>query len=96
MVSDTTSGRSQFSCKHCLAAKATGAANVGPSFFTVPDTNARKFISGGTTLMKATRNNGAGAFSAESPAVTMYQMGVRISQLHDGASSGSFFGVIGS
>jgi len=48
----------------------------------------RVAYNGGTTLRKATRNNGAGVFSEENPAVTRYSMGFRISSIDDGASGG--------
>lgn len=69
---------------YCLALRGTGATNLGVGAVQLPDTNLRNFIPGGTTLKKVTRNNGSGAFSAESPATTMYRLAIRISQLHDG------------
>jgi hypothetical protein len=76
---------------YCLAAKGTGASNVSMSYFQLPDTNLRKFISGGTTLKKATRNNGSGAFAPESPATTIYQMGLRV--LLSAGGGGGYFSV---
>lgn len=82
---------------YCLAVKATGSTSVSLANYTLQDTNLRKFITGGTTLKKATRNGGSGAFTAESPAVTMYQLGIRISEFNDtSAGAGGSVGVIGS
>ena len=68
---------------YLLAVKGTGSSSITLNSYVLQDTNLRKFFTGGTTLKKATRNNGSGAFTAESPAITMYQMGVRISEFHD-------------
>lgn len=73
---------------YCAALKATAAGNVRLQSFGLGDTSHRVFFPGGTTVAKATRNGGSGAFTPESPAVTMYQMGVRISQIPDGAAGG--------
>lgn len=59
----------------------TGAGNIGLNMNVLGNTDYRKFLPGSTTLAKATRNNSTGAFTAETPAITMYSMGVRISQL---------------
>jgi hypothetical protein len=80
---------------YCLALRGTGSSNMILALDTIPDTNLRKFITGGTTVKKATRNNGSGAFTAESPAVTMYMMAMRISQFYDtagGAAGAGFSG----
>lgn len=73
---------------YMISVLATGAGNVNLSAATLGNTAHRATIPGGTTLKKATRNGSAGVFTAENPAVTMYEIGVRISQFHDGASSG--------
>jgi hypothetical protein len=72
---------------YALALKGAGTSNVTLSAMTLDATGFRAFLPGGTTLRKGTRNNSSGAFSEESPAVTVYQMAVRISQFH--ASGGS-------
>lgn len=72
---------------YALAIRATGSNTVQVGTYTLPETDARKFIQGGTTLKKATRNNGSGAFTPESPAVTMYYIAVRIAGYSDSASS---------
>jgi hypothetical protein len=64
---------------YCLAVRATGTNNVTVTSAVLADEDFRVFFPGGTTLAKATRNNGSGAFSLESPAITMIQLGVRIS-----------------
>ena len=66
---------------YCLAIRATGAGNVSPRIITISDTNYRKLFPGSTTLNKATRDGGSGNFSLESPALTIYEMAVRISSL---------------
>lgn len=68
---------------------ATGTSNSRLHNIVLGNTAHRAALNGGTTLAKATRNNSSGAFTAESPAVTMYGIGVRISQFDDGTGSGS-------
>lgn len=80
---------------YILTVRATGSSNTRLAAFTLGNTAHRAFVSGGTTLAKGTRQNDTGAFTAESPAVTIYAMGVSISQLHDTASAGSGSYVIG-
>jgi hypothetical protein len=74
---------------YCVAVKATGAGNISPITGVFSNESYRVFVPGGTTLAKATRNNGAGAFTAESPAVTMYGIGVRMSAFNPNAQSHS-------
>ena len=76
-----------------LALKVDSTTNFILNNATLGDTAYRTYFPGGTTMKKITRNNGSGAFTAESPAVTIYQMGVRISQIHDGAGGGSGGGI---
>ena len=78
---------------YCLAVRATGASNLTIQADTLPSAAARAAWTGTTNMRKGTRQNGTGAFAEESPAVTLYQMAVRISQIPDTASSGG--GVIG-
>lgn len=68
-----------------VAIRATGSSNVRLMNHVLGNEAHRAVIPGTTTLAKITRDGGSGAFTAESPALTMYQMGVRISQLHDGS-----------
>jgi hypothetical protein len=67
---------------YCVAIRATGTSNLGATVAIVADTSHRVLYPGGTTLKKGTRNNGSGAFTPESPALVIYVMGVRISQVH--------------
>lgn len=75
---------------YCVAMRATGSASSRLHAFTLGDAAYRALLPGGTTLKKATRDGGSGAFAAESPAITMYQVGVRISQLDDGTGPGEY------
>jgi hypothetical protein len=68
--------------------RATGSSNTRLATITLGNTAHRATIPGGTTLAKITRDNDTGAFTAESPAVTIYQMGVRISHLYDTGGGG--------
>jgi hypothetical protein len=79
---------------YILAMRATGAGNCRLRTSVLGNTAYRVFLPGGTTLAKGTRDNGSGAFTAESPAVTMYIMGVRISSLDDGTGSGGGGGLL--
>jgi hypothetical protein len=74
---------------YCLAFRATGAGQIGPAICTFANEAYRTFLPGGTTLAKATRNNGSGAFTPQSPAVTMYHMAVRISAVEASAGGGA-------
>jgi hypothetical protein len=85
---------------YVFAIKGTSTGNVNLGSNPIANESLRALFPGGTTIAKATRNNGAGAFTAESPAVTMYQMGVRISHVHEtsgggGASKGKLTGLLG-
>ena len=73
---------------YCMVLKATGG-NIVLDAMALPDTNLRKFLSGGTTLKKVTRNNGSGAFTAESPAVTIYNMKLLLNDFEDAPGGGS-------
>jgi hypothetical protein len=79
---------------YVLAVKADGAGNVRLNSYVFGDTAHRAFLPY-ASVAKVTRNGGTGAFTAESPAITMYQMGVRISALHDTSSGSGVVGVIG-
>ena len=68
-----------------LTVLATGTANLTLSVATLGNTAHRAAYNGGTSLKKITRNNSSGAFTAESPAITLYAMGVRISAINDTA-----------
>lgn len=66
---------------YVLAIKATGAANVNLTAITVGNAGHKTFY-GDVNYNKVTRNGGSGAFTAESdPKVTIYPMGVMMSQL---------------
>ncbi len=74
---------------YLVTVQATGTANLSLFKTALPNTNYRHIHkTNGLTMKKATSNNG-GAFTAESPAVTMYEMGVRICSLDDGTGAGS-------
>lgn len=78
---------------YCLALKATGASNITMNNMVLPEANLSKFLNvGGVALAKVTRNNGSGAFTPESPAVTMYHMGLRVYPTNANGS----VGIIGS
>lgn len=72
---------------YVLAFKATGAGQVRLQNYVFGNTAYRAFLPY-ASIAKVTRNNGSGAFTAESPAITMYQMGVRISALQDASGGG--------
>lgn len=78
---------------YCVAIKATGAGNVRFARLDLGHADARKFFPGGTTMRGVTANNGADFGSSST--TTLYPVGVRISQLQDGASSGGGAMVIG-
>lgn len=68
---------------------ATGTSNARLATNTFFDEKFRKMWNGGTTVKKATRDGSTGAFTAETPAVTMPRVGVRIYSLDDGTGTGS-------
>jgi hypothetical protein len=73
---------------YMVSVLATGTSNTRLAASTLANTAHLASVNGGTTIKKATRNGSSGAFTAESPAITVYELGVRISQLHDTGSSG--------
>jgi hypothetical protein len=78
---------------YCLAVKATGASNITLNNMVLPEANLSKFLNlGGGAVAKATRNNGSGAFTPESPAVTMYLMGLRVYPSAGGGGGGYVIG----
>jgi len=72
---------------YVLAIKATAAGAVRLQSYVFGNTAHRAFLPY-TSQAKVTRDGGSGAFTAESPAITMYQMGVRISALQDTSGGG--------
>jgi hypothetical protein len=78
------------STNYCLAYKANGSGNVTLATYKLLNSNAslRNFAPGGSTLIKATRNNSSGSFTAESPGVTVYGLGIRISEFNPDATGG--------
>jgi hypothetical protein len=78
-----------------LTVLATGSSNSRLRSYPINNEAHRVFINVvGTTCKKITRNGSSGAFSAESPAVTIPMLSVRISALHStgGAASGIIAG----
>ena len=73
---------------YIVSVLATGTSNTRLYSCTLGNTAHRAAITGGTTLKKATRNGSTGAFTAESPAITIYPMGVRIFKFDDGTGAG--------
>lgn len=75
---------------YIVAFRATGAGNVQLVTGTLGNTAYRKLLPGAETLAKATRNNASPGdnFTAESPAITLYRMGVRISAIEEGSGGG--------
>lgn len=71
-----------------LTMLATGTANAEIRSFTMGSTAWNKFSPAGTTFVKISRNDSTGAFTAESPALTMYAIAVRVSQIDDGDGTG--------
>lgn len=72
---------------YCVALRATGTSVITMRSLTLGDANYRKFISGGTTNSKATRDGGSGVFT---PTTTVfYVMGIIISSFDDGTGAGS-------
>ena len=67
--------------------RANGAGQVRLNSYVFGNTAHRAFLPYASQA-KVTRDGGSGAFTAESPAVTMYQMGVRISALQDTSGGG--------
>lgn len=78
---------------YCVTLRPTGAGSNYLYTNVVNTTGFRATINNGLTLKKATRDNDTGAFTAESPAVTRYIMGVRICKLHDGAGGAGGGGI---
>jgi hypothetical protein len=74
---------------YCLAYKSNGTATTLLYYYPLASTNDRKALPGGTTLAKVTRNNSSGSFTAESPALIIYHLAVRISQFPQTGSGGS-------
>jgi len=78
---------------YLVTMEATGSGNVRLAITTLASTDHRAFYPGSTTLKKATRQNATGAFAIESPAVTIYRMGVMISHVDDGGSPPPTYGL---
>ncbi len=73
---------------YCIAYKATSTGTIQLPHITLGSANHRAALPFGTTMRKGTRNNSSGAFSEESPAVTVYGMGIQISSFDDGIGAG--------
>ncbi len=72
-----------------LTILALGSSNdVELTIHTLGNEAYRALWPGGTTVGKITRSDSTGAFAAESPALIMYSLGVRISSFDDGTGSG--------
>ena len=68
---------------------ATGSSNTGVLTSAIYTTGARVAYDN-ANMAKITRSGSSGAFTAESPALTIYHLGVRICSVHDTSSSGGF------
>jgi hypothetical protein len=79
---------------YCMSIKAAGSGATLYSTLTLANANYRKFWPGGTTLSRATRNNGSGAFTDASTTTGLPLFSVRISQVDDGTGSGSGSGMV--
>lgn len=73
---------------YAVAIMATGGTSTRILGATLGDAGHRTFFPGGTTLRKATRSDGTGAFGSQ-VSTSLYQFGVRISQLDDGDGTAS-------
>jgi hypothetical protein len=71
-----------------VTVKAAGAGNVTLSRAVLGSADYRAFANGGTTLAQITRNGGAGAFTAEDPAVTLPLVALGLSHLDNGVGGG--------
>ena len=82
---------------YMLAVKATGAGSIVLGASGYESASHRVAENNGTNTKKATRNNSTGAFTAESPALTSYNMGIRLISFDDGMGAGGahFSGFIG-
>lgn len=78
---------------YVIAVRANGTTNTRLPSFTLMDQTHRALQPGSTTVKKATRNNGAGAFTAEATPTTMYFLSVEISSLNSTGAAG--FGMVG-
>jgi hypothetical protein len=71
----------QHGVDYCVAVQATGAGSVTMYTANLGTTGYRVFFPGSTTLRKGTRNNATGAFTEETPAVTVPAIACRLSAL---------------
>jgi hypothetical protein len=74
---------------YLVTIEATGTGTARVYSCTLGHTDHRALYSCGTTLNKATRQNASGPFTLESPAITLYRMGVMISHVEDGSGGGA-------
>jgi len=71
---------------YCVALKVNPGDDIALGYSSIANAAHRALFPAGTTIKKATRNNLTGAFTAESPALTMYNMGVRLSAFDIGSA----------
>lgn len=77
---------------YAVALEATGSSNCRYKYSTLASENHRPCWDGGANSAYVSRSDGAGAFSAETPAVTVPHFGVRISSVYDTAGGGRIIG----
>lgn len=78
---------------YSVSIKATGAGALAMNYTTIGSAALRPLFPAGATAFAVTRNGGSGAFTAESPAITNYAIGVRVLGVPDGVGGGQ--GIIG-
>lgn len=80
---------------YVIAVRANGTTNTRLASITLMDQAHRALQPGGTTVKKATRNNGSGAFTAEATPTTMYFLSVEISSVNATGGASGGFGMVG-
>lgn len=78
---------------YCVSVRATGSSNIRFCYQTLGDAGYRAFFPGGTTMRGVTANDGSDFGSSST--VTMYPVGVVITQFQDGTGGGGGCRVIG-
>lgn len=74
---------------YCLAVKCASATNVTVALLSLAEEGLRSLISAaGTTLARATRDGGSGAFAVDSPATALLAVGVGVSAIAEATGGG--------